>query len=210
VIVCYVVEVSDEVVASIFRVGVAKVCRLYRHEFRQTHFTVCGAGVTPLCCFSVFTLVLRPVSGLWSPITGLRDRTGLDTPHSVGLLLGEWSARLRDLWQHTALNKRQTSKPPAGFEPTIPTSGRPQTYPLGCAATEIGHFSVLCKLIEDLKRTSLSHPLFVSHIALPTAVAPRLHLQPEHIFSPCTSTLKMETESFFKISVTHPSDYAKS
>jgi hypothetical protein len=28
--------------------------------------------------------------------------------------------------------------PPAGFEPTIPASGRPQTHALDCAATGIG------------------------------------------------------------------------
>jgi hypothetical protein len=86
VIMCYVVEVSDEVVVSICRVGVVKVCRLHRHEFRQTHFTVYGASVTPLCCFSVFSVVFRRVSGLWSPITGLGDHTRLDIPHLVGLL----------------------------------------------------------------------------------------------------------------------------
>ena len=50
--------------------------------------------------------------------------------------LDEWSALRRDIYL-TAHN-RQTSMPPAGFEPTIPVSERPQTYPLDRAATGIG------------------------------------------------------------------------
>jgi hypothetical protein len=123
----------------------------------------------------------------------------------------EWSPRRRDLWQHTTFNKRQTSKPPAGFEPTIPASERPQTYPLGCAVTGIGHFSVLCKFIEGLKRMSLSHSLFVSHTALPTSLwllGSTCNLNTSS--PPCTSTLKIERESFFKLSATQPTDYDKS
>ena len=128
VIVCNVVKVSDKIVASIFRVGVAKVCRLYRHEFCQTHFTVYGASVTPLCCLSVFPVMLLPVSGLWSPITGLRYHTRLHTPHLVGLF---WTSDQPDAGtsDNTQHSTRETSKPPAGFEPPIPASERPQTYP---------------------------------------------------------------------------------
>jgi hypothetical protein len=32
--------------------------------------------------------------------------------------------------------------PPAGFEPTIPVSERPQTHALDRAATEIGHTTI--------------------------------------------------------------------
>ena len=50
-----------------------------------------------------------------------------DTPHSIGLL---WTRDQPDAktatWQHTTLT-RQTSMPPAGFEPTIPASERPKT-----------------------------------------------------------------------------------
>ena len=34
------------------------------------------------------------------------------------------------IWQHTALNKRHISIPPAGFEPAIPASVRPKTHVL--------------------------------------------------------------------------------
>jgi hypothetical protein len=54
-------------------------------------------------------------------------------------LLDEWSARRRDLYLTTHdTHKRQTSKHPAGFEPTIPASERPQTHALDHAATGIG------------------------------------------------------------------------
>ena len=50
--------------------------------------------------------------------------------------LDEWSARRRDLYLTTHnTHKRQTSMRPAGLEPTIPASERPQTHPLDRAAT---------------------------------------------------------------------------
>jgi hypothetical protein len=52
--------------------------------------------------------------------------------------LDEWSDRRRGL--HLAIHnihKRQTSMPPAGFEPTILESERPQTQALDCVATGI-------------------------------------------------------------------------
>jgi hypothetical protein len=53
--------------------------------------------------------------------------------------LDEWPARRRDLYLTTHnTHKRQTSMPPAGFEPTIPASERPQTHALDRAATGIG------------------------------------------------------------------------
>jgi hypothetical protein len=54
------------------------------------------------------------------------DRTPLD----------EWSAYRRGLYLTTHnTHKRQTSMPPARFEPTIPASERPQTHALDSAAT---------------------------------------------------------------------------
>jgi len=51
-----------------------------------------------------------------------------DTPHSLVLL---WTSDQPDAdtstWHKTA-HKKQTSKPPVGFEPTIPASERPQTH----------------------------------------------------------------------------------
>ena len=64
------------------------------------------------------------------------SRTHSDTPHSVGLL---WTSDRPEAetstWQHTI---RQASMPPAGFESSIPTSERQQTYALDRAAAGIG------------------------------------------------------------------------
>ena len=54
-----------------------------------------------------------------------------------GTPLYEWSARHRDLHLIHNTHKRQTSMPPAGFEPTIPASERPHTQALDRAATGI-------------------------------------------------------------------------
>jgi hypothetical protein len=55
------------------------------------------------------------------------SRSHSDTPHSVGLL---WTSDQPEAetpaWQHTTLTRdRQTSIPPVGFEPAIPTSELP-------------------------------------------------------------------------------------
>jgi hypothetical protein len=53
--------------------------------------------------------------------------------------LDEGPARRGDLYRTTHnTHKRQTSIPPAGFEPTIPASERLQTHALDRAAIEIG------------------------------------------------------------------------
>jgi hypothetical protein len=57
--------------------------------------------------------------------------------------LDEGSARRRDLYLTTRnTHNRQTSIPPAGFEPAIPESERPQTHALDRAATGIGYNTV--------------------------------------------------------------------
>jgi hypothetical protein len=67
------------------------------------------------------------------------SRSHSDTPRSVGRL---WTSDQPDggtsTWQHTMLTRhRQTSMPPAGFEPAIAASERPQNH-LDRAATGIG------------------------------------------------------------------------
>jgi hypothetical protein len=60
--------------------------------------------------------------------------------------LDEGSASSRDLYLTThTTHKRQTSMPPAAFEPTIPTSEQPQTHALDRAATGIGHVNLRWK-----------------------------------------------------------------
>jgi hypothetical protein len=52
--------------------------------------------------------------------------------------MDEGPARRTDLYLTTQTQyKRQTSMPPVGFEPIIPTSARPQAYALDRAATGI-------------------------------------------------------------------------
>ena len=64
-----------------------------------------------------------------SPRHGTLVRTPLD----------ELSVRRSDLYLTTHnTHKRETSMPPAGFEPTIPASERSQTHALDCAVTGIG------------------------------------------------------------------------
>ena len=58
--------------------------------------------------------------------------------------LDEWSARRRDLYLTTQnTHNRQTSMPPAGFEPTVSAGDRPQTYALDRASIGIGHVSYI-------------------------------------------------------------------
>jgi len=69
----------------------------------------------------------------------LHSVTLSNTPTSGRNPLDEGSARRRDLYltKHNTHN-RQTSVPPAGFEPAIPASERSQTHALDRAATGIG------------------------------------------------------------------------
>ena len=62
--------------------------------------------------------------------------------HTLGRTpLDEWSARRRDIWQHTTLTRDRHPCPRGGFEPAIPTSERPQTH-ASDAPTGIGHFKL--------------------------------------------------------------------
>jgi hypothetical protein len=85
------------------------------------------------------------------PPHGVTAPSGPGPPHYRGLTitlrhttlgrapLDEWSARRRDLYLTTHnTHKRQTSVPPAVFEPTVPASERPQTHVLERTATRIG------------------------------------------------------------------------
>jgi len=73
-----------------------------------------------------------------------------------GTPLEEWSARRRDFYLTTHnTHNRQTSKPLAGFEPTISAGERPQTYALERAATGTG------------KLYSLIYPNFPTEVNIP-------------------------------------------
>jgi hypothetical protein len=85
-----------------------------------------GIGVTYF--FSIWHL--QPLRVWASSFLRLHDHTQGHT--TVGRTpLDEWSTCLRDLHVTTHNTyKRQTSIPPAGFEPTIPVGDRPQTHAL--------------------------------------------------------------------------------
>jgi hypothetical protein len=80
-----------------------------------------------------------------------------DTQHSEGLLTTSDQPLNSDLYLTTHNNqKRQASMSPAGFEPAIPASKRPQTHALDRAATGIGTIILVCINkygTEDLLRT---------------------------------------------------------
>ena len=79
--------------------------------------------------------------GPGTPLTRLHDHIQLHTPQLVWFLwMSDQPDSKTSTWQHTALTRdRQTSIPPAAFEPTIPASELSQTHALARAATGIGH-----------------------------------------------------------------------
>jgi hypothetical protein len=93
--------------------------------------------------------------------------SGRGFPHSRGFTitlrhttlgripLDQWSDRRRNLYLTTHnTHKRQTSMPPAEFEPTIPASERPKTHALDRAATAIGQHERLidCISVSETRR----------------------------------------------------------
>jgi hypothetical protein len=77
-------------------------------------------------------------------ITHFRHTTVGRTP------LDEGPARRRNLYLTTHnTHKRQTSMPPAGFEPTIPASERPYTQALDRTATGICNIGLQNQIIYD-------------------------------------------------------------
>ena len=88
--------------------------------------------------------------GSWPPHSwGFLDHTQWRT--TVGRTpLDKWSARRRDLYLTTQnTHNRQTSMPPVGFESTISTAKRPQTYSLDRAATWTDCHALYISLINN-------------------------------------------------------------
>ena len=66
-------------------------------------------------------------------------RSHNDAPHSIGHLWTSDQPVAVDLYLTTLItHNRQTSMTPAGFEPTMPASERPQSYALECAVIGTG------------------------------------------------------------------------
>ena len=77
--------------------------------------------------------------------------------------LNEWSARHRDLYLTTHnTHNRQTSMPPAGFEPTISAGERPQTYALDSAGSRSRTFPKL-EYVTEHTRVNLAR-FMVRHV----------------------------------------------
>ena len=111
-------------------------------------FSICFEKIKQMCphhpCGDSESFIFFPC--------GSAAQRGSWPPHSWGFLyhtqrgtivgrtaLDEWSTRRRDLYLTIHNNhNRQTSMPPAGFEPTISAGERPQTYALDRAATGTG------------------------------------------------------------------------
>jgi hypothetical protein len=96
--------------------------------------------VEPWRCHS--SIFFNGSTAPWGPrpphFSRLHDHTLLDTPHSVGLLwMSDQPVAQTSTWQHTTLTTDRHPCPPAGFEPTIPASERPQTDALDRAGTGI-------------------------------------------------------------------------
>ena len=86
-----------------------------------------------------------PRPPLWDCSMTFRHTTLGRTP------LNERSARRRHLYLTTHnSSKRQTSMPPMGFELTIPTNERPQTYALDRAATGVNMYYCMKKTWRNL------------------------------------------------------------
>ena len=105
-------------------------------QYHYCHYDYYNVLIT-LFNFFLWRLQPNPGHGLLIP-WGFRDHTQRNT--TVGRTpLDEWSARHTDLYPTTHnTHNRQTSKPPAGFEPTISADERSQTYALDRAATVTG------------------------------------------------------------------------
>jgi hypothetical protein len=83
-----------------------------------------------------FLMAQQPLVGRASLLSSLHYHAQLRHTTLGRAPLDEWSARCRDLYLTTY--KREASMTPAGFEPAIQASERPQTHALDRVAKEIG------------------------------------------------------------------------
>jgi len=113
----------------------------YYNRWRNSFFHL--FILSPIIIGMAILLPVRLLAGVWTPwrvvckvafcIPSLRRTTLGRTP------LDEWSARRRDVYLTTHnTSNRQTSMPPAGFEPAVSASKRPQTHALVRVATGTG------------------------------------------------------------------------
>jgi hypothetical protein len=88
----------------------------------------------------------------------LRQSTLSRTP------LDDWSAPHRQLYLTTHnTHNRQTSMPPAGFEPAIPASERPQTYAFRPRGQRDRHF-VICNVLNSKEKLTFEYSVVTKYI----------------------------------------------
>ena len=148
---------------------VAQSKHSFRYFFWQVNSLLLSEITTYLQRVCLFVCYLRD-SPQWARASAFKrflDHTQRRTTVSR-TPLDEWSARRRDLYMTTHnTHNRQTSMPPAEFEPTISADERPQTYALDCAATGTGLQSV--KRVKHLRTLNMAinrHKLHISHSIL--------------------------------------------
>ena len=90
-------------------------------------------------CVYFFPMAQQPLVGQGLLIIEA-SRSHSDTPHSIELPGRVISPTQRPAWQHTTLTRNRHPCPPAGFEPVIAASERPQTHAFYRAATGIGRY----------------------------------------------------------------------
>jgi len=122
---------------------------------------------------SVFSFLWRcgPTRAMASSFLRFLDHTQRRT--TVGRTpLDEWSARRRDLYLTTHnTHNRQTPMSPVGFEPTISTGERPQTYALGRADTGTGNYQYIIIIIMIIINTNKSYwAIFGKQLSKPYGV----------------------------------------
>jgi len=125
----------------------------------------CHLHLTPSFRMSGATIFFWRKSPQWaraSSLTRFLDHTQRRT--TVGRTpLDERSAQRRDLYLTTHnTHNRQKSMPTVGFEPTISTGERPQTYALDCAATGTGGVTPLVTVSAFMGCTRKTLP-FTAH-----------------------------------------------
>ena len=118
------------------------LCKIYQREKKKasvsTTFFHSYKNPIAINCYTTSTWHSQPLR-VWASSFLRYIITHKDTPQSVGLLsTSDQPVAETSTWQHTQHN-RQTSMPPAGFQPAIPVGECAQTYGLDCSATRIGN-----------------------------------------------------------------------
>jgi hypothetical protein len=138
-------------------VRVALEIRVHLHKLMELLVCSCVHSMCRRRNPSLFCLLTAGVEVIYFHLITLRH-----TPQSEGLL---WTRDRPDAETSTLQHKHCTRNkhpcPPVGFEPTIPTSARPQTYALDRAATGIGRSIYIYneqKLLKDINASLFESP----------------------------------------------------